>query len=76
MRWRAQLPNWNSDDLVFPSVVGTPLGANNLRRHFKATLKKAYQLPREKAKWTEAHKRMYAIRFHDLRHSAGRFLLL
>ena len=76
MRWRMQYPDWNSDDLVFPSEVGSPLGANNLRRHFKATLIKAYKLPKDKATWTNAHKRIYAIRFHDLRHSAGSLLLL
>ena len=76
MRWRMQYPDWNSDDLVFPSEVGSPLGANNLRRHFKATLIKAYKLPKDKATWTNAHKRIYAIRFHDLRHSAGSLMLL
>lgn len=76
MRWRMQYPDWNSDELVFPSEVGSPLGANNLRRHFKATLIKAYKLPKDKAKWTNAHKRIYAIRFHDLRHSAGSLMLL
>jgi integrase len=56
--------------------VGTPLGDNNVRRHFKLTLKKAYALPKDRQKWTEAHKATYAIRFHDLRHSAGSLMLL
>jgi len=42
MRWRSEVPNWNPNDLVFPSEVGTPLRDNNVRRHFKLTLKKAY----------------------------------
>ena len=76
LRWSATRPDWNSGDLVFPSEVGTPLGDNNLRRHFKVTLIKAYKLPKDKATWTNAHKKTYAIRFHDLRHSAGSFMLL
>lgn len=76
VRWRMQNLKWNNDDLVFPSEVGSPLGANNLRRHFKATLIKSYKLPKEKATWTSAHTRIYAIRFHDLRHSAGSLMLL
>jgi len=76
MRWRSERPNWNEGDLVFPSEVGTPLGANNLRIHFKKALRRAYNLPKDEAAWTEAHKRTYAIRFHDLRHSAGSLMLL
>lgn len=52
--------DWHERMLVFPSTVGTPLGHNNLRRHFKIALKKA-GLPN--------------IRFHDLRHSAGSLML-
>jgi integrase len=33
-------------------------------------------LPKQKEEWTSAHKRIYAIRFHDLRHSAGSLMLL
>jgi integrase len=76
MRWRNERPDWNPDDLVFPSEVGTPLGANNLRLHFKKALRRAYGLPKDKSAWTEAHRRIYAIRFHDLRHSAGSLMLL
>ncbi len=76
MRWRSTHPHWNPDDLVFPSEVGTPLGANNVRIHFKKALRRAYGLPRDKTTWTEAHKKTYAIRFHDLRHSAGSLMLL
>jgi integrase len=76
LRWQREYPDWNADDLVFPSEVGTPLNANNLRRHFKATLKKAYKLPQDKKNWTAAHRKTYAIRFHDLRHSAGSLMLL
>ena len=75
LRWRGKVPGWNSGDLVFPSEVGTPLGDNNLRRHFKIALTKAYKLPKDKDEWTDAHKRTYTIRFHDLRHSAGSLML-
>lgn len=51
---------WIDRLLMFPSTVGTPLGHNNLRRHFRAALRHA-GLPR--------------IRFHDLRHSAGSLML-
>jgi integrase len=76
MRWRSEIPNWNPNDLVFPSEVGTPLGHNNLRLHFKKALKRAYNLPKKKDQWTEAHKKTFAIRFHDLRHSASSLMLL
>lgn len=76
MRWRDTLPNWNPTDLVFPSEVGTPLRDNNVRRHFKLTLKKAYALPKNRQQWNDAQKATYAIRFHDLRHSAGSLMLL
>jgi integrase len=48
--------------LVFPSTVGTPQGARNMIRAFKAVLRKA-GLPDKQ------------IRFHDLRHSTATFLL-
>jgi site-specific recombinase XerD len=46
---------------VFPSSVGTPLGARNLQRHFKAALERA-GLPK-------------TTRFHDLRHTCATLLL-
>jgi integrase len=46
---------------VFPSSVGTPLGARNLQRHFKAVLEHA-GLPK-------------STRFHDLRHTCATLLL-
>jgi integrase len=52
--------NWQENDLVFPSVIGTPLDHRNLFRDFKETLKKA-GLP--------------DIRFHDLRHTAATLML-
>lgn len=76
MRWRSERPDWNNGDLVFPSEVGTPLGANNVRIHFKKALRRAYGLPKDRETWTDAHKKTYAIRFHDLRHSAGSLMLL
>jgi integrase len=52
---------WQEQGLVFPSSVGTPLGARNLQRHFKAVLEQA-GLPKE-------------FRFHDLRHTCATLLL-
>lgn len=52
---------WHDHGLVFPSEVGTPMEPRNLLRHFKAVLKTA-GLPT-------------TIRFHDLRHSCGTFLI-
>jgi integrase len=51
---------WQEQGLVFPSSVGTPLGARNLQRHFKSLLKRA---------------RLPEIRFHDLRHTCATLLL-
>jgi integrase len=59
--WRAlQGEKWQEHGLVFPSVVGTPVEARNLVRHFKNLLSK-HGLP--------------DIRFHDLRHTAATLLL-
>jgi integrase len=51
---------WADLDLVFPSNVGTPITANNVRRAFRKLLK-ASGLPK--------------IRFHDLRHTAASLML-
>jgi len=51
---------WEEYDLVFPSAVGTPLIASNLRRSFRKLLAVA-GLPK--------------IRFHDLRHTAASLML-
>ena len=51
---------WKEHGLIFASERGTPIGARNLVRHFKAALKRA-GLP--------------SIRFHDLRHTAGSLML-
>lgn len=54
-------PAWHDHDLVFPSVIGTPLDAiSMLRRQFWPFLAQT-DLPR--------------IRFHDLRHTAATLLL-
>lgn len=53
---------WKEHGLVFPSEVGTPMGARNLVRHFKSVLKRA-GIPE-------------TIRFHDLRHSCATFLIV
>ena len=52
--------NWEENDLVFPSTIGTVQDRDNLRRHYKTLLKKA-GLPE--------------IRFHDLRHTAASLML-
>jgi integrase len=52
--------NWTHLDLVFPSGVGTPLTASNIRRDFRKLLN-ASGLPK--------------IRFHDLRHTAASLML-
>ena len=52
---------WQDQGLVFPSSVGTPLGARNLQRHFKTVLERA-GLPK-------------TTRFHDLRHTCATLLL-
>lgn len=51
---------WEDHGLVFPSEVGTPMGARNLQRAFKIRLKRA-GLPE--------------VRFHDLRHTCATLLL-
>jgi integrase len=51
---------WKDNDLIFPTAVGTPGDASNVRKEFKRVIKEA-GLP--------------AIRFHDLRHSAASLLL-
>lgn len=51
---------WDENDLIFPSIVGTPMNQSNLYRHFKETLVKAG---------------LEEIRFHDLRHTAASLML-
>jgi len=51
---------WQEHNLIFPSTVGTPMGASNLLKDFKKQL--------ERAKLRE-------IRFHDLRHTAASLML-
>jgi integrase len=53
--------HWQDQGLVFPSSVGTPMGARNLTRHFKGLLQRA-GLP-------------LSFRFHDLRHTCATLLL-
>jgi integrase len=53
---------WQEDDLVFPSLTGTPMSAKNLTaRTFKPLLEQV-GLPR-------------TVRFHDLRHTCATLLL-
>jgi len=52
---------WQENDLVFPSTIGTPLGARNLATHF-------YKIIKEIA--------VPKIRFHDLRHTAATLMLM
>ena len=51
---------WHDSDLIFPSIVGTPIEPRNLYRHFQVLLKRA-GLPK--------------IRFHDLRHTSATLML-
>jgi len=51
---------WKDLDLVFPTVIGTPLDPHNLLKEFKQLLEKA-GLPR--------------MRFHDLRHTSVTLVL-
>lgn len=51
---------WKDHGLVFPSTIGTPLDARNVRRHFTKVLRSLKIAER---------------RFHDLRHTAASFLL-
>lgn len=53
-------PNYQDNDLVVPSEVGTPINPSNLRRAFERLIKEA-NVPR--------------IRFHDLRHTHATLLL-
>ncbi len=51
---------WQDNDIIFPSSIGTPFIRDNLRKRFKRLLKDA-GLPE--------------IRFHDLRHTAATLML-
>ncbi len=51
---------WKNNDLIFPSVTGTPTDQSNVFKRFKEILKSA-GLPN--------------IRFHDLRHTAATLML-
>lgn len=51
---------WQENDLVFPTVIGTPLDPHNLLKEFKQLLKQA-GLP--------------LMRFHDLRHTSVTLVL-
>jgi integrase len=53
--------NWQDNNLIFPSTIGTPMEPRNLYRRYKKLLQKA-GLP--------------DIRFHDLRHTAATLMLL
>jgi len=52
--------HWENLNLIFPSNVGTPVTASNIRRAYKKLLT-ASGLPK--------------IRFHDLRHTAASLML-
>jgi len=51
---------WIENDLIFPTIIGTPIEGSNLIRTFKSLLR-AYNLPN--------------IRYHDLRHTAATLML-
>jgi len=52
--------SWQENDLIFPSILGTPFGTMSLHKDFKKMLKAA-NFPN--------------IRFHDLRHTAASLML-
>jgi integrase len=52
---------WQFNDLIFPSSVGTPRNGYNVSKEFKRLIKQAGLPP---------------IRFHDIRHTAARIMLL
>src|SRR5690349_7939612 len=53
---------WEDNDLVFPNTIARPVEAGNFsRRHYRPLLKRLVFL---------------SVRFHDLRHTAARLLLL
>jgi integrase len=53
-------PNWQENDLVFPSRIGTPLEPDNLRRSWGRIRKTA---------------NLGDVRFHDIRHTCVSLLL-
>lgn len=53
--------HWHEHGLIFPSEVGTPLGARNLYRHFRQTCDRLESFP--------------CITFHGLRHACAGFML-
>lgn len=52
--------SWEEHNLIFPSTIGTPVTASNLRREYRK-VQDACDLPK--------------IRFHDLRHTAASLML-
>jgi len=53
-------PDWDDEDLVFPSATGGPMDPNNLGRHFRALCDRAG---------------IGRVRLHDLRHTCASLLL-
>ena len=51
---------WEENDLIFPSTIGTPMRQRNLLRKFKKVLRESG---------------LREIRFHDLRHTAASLML-
>jgi integrase len=51
---------WDENDLIFPSIVGTPISQRNLLRRFKTIIRESG---------------LREIRFHDLRHTAASLML-
>lgn len=54
------LPLWKETDLIFTSLIGSPLDPSDVSREFRAFLERK-GLPR--------------VRFHDLRHASGSIML-
>ena len=57
---KAMGSQWNENDLIFPSKIGTPMHQRNLLRRFKSLIQESG---------------LREIRFHDLRHTAASLML-
>jgi len=68
---------YQDHDLVFASVVGTPIEHHNFtKRHFQIIIKKANEEIREEnEKCEEQRPQIRSIRLYDLRHTCATLLL-
>ena len=66
---------WVEHDLVFPSLIGTPMDPRNLNREFGSLLRRAQVGVRIKVNKDGAEELVPRIRLHDLRHTCATFLV-